>query len=662
MSFNTALSGIRAADTDLKVTGNNIANAGTIGFKSSRSEFGDVYTSSLLGGGQGTPGSGVTTLLLRQQFSQGNLKFTQNTMDLAVNGAGFFVLEGNDGRVFSRAGAFGLDQDGNIVNSTGANLQGFLADSTGAVSGIINNLRVDVNTQAPRQTTGVVASFNLDANEPVLETTGSNFTSDGTAVGVANLGLKATPVTNGYAPQTLAILGPTGTTVNYTSSNGASAAQTASEINALAGLSATASTTATVAAAGFNNANGNLVLNSVTLSATTLAGLQAQINALSTSTLPGITAVVNGVGDLDIVSAVGANLNFSFTGPSAAGSVAVTGSAAGSQTVNNLTDAAVVGGNLDILMDSGFTITSSTPASGNLFAPLTAASFTTVNINPFDPTDPQTYNHATSGTVYDSLGNAHVMRSYFVKQDYDVNDPTTSPNHWRVYVQIDGQDVGDPDSSLPSPANTLPTRAVKDIYFSPDGTLNSVLTDEMLISNWTPLDSLGNPLGTLAPLNVLQGGSVPVVVPPSSSNFAINMLGSTQFGSNFGVENLDQDGYATGRLAGLDVDSSGVLFARFTNGEAQILGQVALANFNNIEGLKPVGNTMWAQTFDTGEAVIGTPGSSSLGAINSGALEESNVDLSEELVNLIIAQRNYQANAKTIETANATTQTIINLR
>ncbi len=662
MSFNTALSGIRAADTDLKVTGNNIANAGTIGFKSSRAEFGDVYTSSLLGGGQGTPGSGVSTLLLRQQFSQGNLKFTENTMDLAVNGAGFFVLEGNDGRVYSRAGAFGLDKDGNIVNSTGANLQGFVADGTGAVSGIINNLRVDVNTQAPRQTTGVEASFNLDANQPVLETTGSNFTTDGTAVGVATLGLIATPVTNGYVPQTLVIVGPTGTTVNYTSTDGASAAQTASEINALAGLTATASTTATLSAAGFNNANGNLELNSVTLNATNIADLQAQINTLSTSTLRGISAVINGGGDLEIVSAVGADLNFSFAGPSAAGSVAVTGSAGGTQTLNNLTDAAVVGGNLDILMSSGFSITSSTPASGNLFAPLTAASFTPVIINPFDPTDPKTYNHATSGTVYDSLGNSHVMRSYFVRQAYDVNDPTTVQNHWRVYVQIDGQDVGDPDSSLPSPANTLPTRAVKNIYFSPDGTLDTTLTDEMLISNWTPLDSLGNPLGTLAPLNVLQGGSTPVVVPPSSSNFAINMLGSTQFGSPFGVENLDQDGYATGRLAGLDVDSSGVLFARFTNGEAQILGQVALANFNNIEGLKPVGNTMWAQTFDTGEAVIGAPGSSSLGAINAGALEESNVDLSEELVNLIIAQRNYQAHAKTIETANATTQTIINLR
>ncbi len=662
MSFNTALSGIRAADIDLKVTGNNIANAGTIGFKGSRSEFGDVYSTSLLGGGQATPGSGVTTLMLRQQFAQGNLKFTQNTMDLAVNGTGFFVLQNSDGQVFSRAGAFGLDKDGNIVNNTGANLRGFLADSAGNVSGILSNLKVDVTTQAPRQTTGVESSFNLDANQKVLETTGTNFASDGTAVGIANLGLKSTPVTNGYAPQTLAIQGPTGGVVNYMSTNGASAAKTASELNALSGVSATATTNATIASAGFSNANGNLVLNGVTLSSTTLASLQTEINALSTSTLPGVSATVNGAGGLDVVSRVGTDLNFSFAGPSAAGSVTVTGSGAGTQTVTNLTDAAVVGGSLNLVLDSGFTVTSSTPAAGNLFAPLSPASFTNVTVNAFDPASPKTYNHATSATVYDSLGNSHVMRSYFVKQNYDVTDLTTLPNHWKVYVQIDGKNVGDPDSSLPSPANTLPTMAVKNVYFSPDGTLNNALSDPMLISNWTPLDSLGNPVGALAPLNVLQGGATPVVEPPASSNFAIDMGGSTQFGSVFSVENLDQNGYATGRLAGLDVDSTGILFARFTNGEAQTLGQVALANFNNIEGLKPVGNTLWAQTFETGEAVIGAPGSSSLGAINSGALEESNVDLSAELVNLIIAQRNYQANAKTIETANATTQTIINLR
>ncbi|RYY75695.1 MAG: flagellar hook-basal body complex protein [Gammaproteobacteria bacterium] len=806
MSFNTGLSGIRAANTDLSVTGNNIANAGTIGFKSSRAEFGDVYTSSLLGGGRTTAGSGVTTLTLRQSFSQGNMKFTQNAMDLSVNGAGFFVLNGNDGQVFSRAGAFGLDKDGNIVNSTGANLQGFAADADGNVGGILTDLKVDVSTQSPRQTTGVKSAFNVDANQKVLKTTGNSFVSNGSAIGVAKPGLKtatttsttlgaiplaASPaaagtlavgidfatspttfnltlansspvaggtiainlnsgnvtklqevadlmnkaiygapipvnvqavvngnnielrdatkgvgstislspatgtnalstalnaapastagipsVTNGYLPQTLVIEGPTGATVNFTSTAGAPAAQTASKLNDLAGISATATTRATLikddpltlGTLEFDNSRGNLILNGVRLTALNMSGLETQINALSGSTLPGISAHVNAAGDLEIESKVGSDINFSWSDKDingttvTAGALTVAGTDGVVQSVNNLTDAVVIGGDLKIVMESGYSIKSTSPIVGNLFAPLTAASFTPVLINAFDPADAKTYNHATSSTVYDSLGNAHVMRSYFVKEKFDINDPSTSPNHWKMYVQIDGQNVGDPDPSLPSPQNTEPTLAGYDVYFAADGTLNTTLTDNMLISNWTPLGPDGKPVGALMPLNVLQGGTTPVVEPPSSSNFVVDLSGSTQFGSAFSVENLDQNGYTTGRLAGLDVDSKGILFARFTNGEAQTLGQVALANFNNMEGLKPVGNSMWAQTFETGEAIIGAPGSSSLGNITSGALEESNVDLSEELVNLIIAQRNYQANAKTIETANATTQTIINLR
>ena len=288
--------------------------------------------------------------------------------------------------------------------------------------------------------------------------------------------------------------------------------------------------------------------------------------------------------------------------------------------------------------------------------------FTPVPINAFDPLDQKTYNHATSTTVYDSLGNSHVMRQYFVKQPYDIADPSTSANHWLMYVQIDGQNVGDPDPSLPSPQNTEATMASYNIHFTPEGVMDPFSSDAILISNWTPLGSDGNPVGALGPLNVLQGGTLPVTEPPSSSNFEIDLDDSTQYMKEFAVEDLDQNGYATGRLAGLDIGSTGIVFARFTNGEAQTLGQVALANFSSVDGLSPVGDTMWAQTFETGEAIIGAPGTAQLGNITAGAVEESNVDLSEQLVNLIIAQRNYQANAKTIETANATTQTIINLR
>ena len=782
MSFNTALSGIRASNTDLQVTGNNIANAGTIGFKSSRVEFGDLYSASILGSGGNTPGSGVSLQMIRQDFGNGNPKLTERDLDLAVNGSGFFVLSDQGERLFTRAGAFGLDDEGYVVSATGSYLQGFSANADGNISGILGTLRVDVNTQAPRQTTGVESAFNLDSNETVLETVGSSFATDGAAVGVTqvglqdatttttNLGAVATPVdfaatpttfditlagstpasgngtvsinlnastansvqdivnlinsaifsaatpinvqavanggniefrdltegasstislanvtggnalstalngagpsvagipaaTNGYLSQTLEIEGPTGATVTFTSDAGASAAQTASELNALAGVTATARTNATLYATNFDNSNGNLTLNGIALNANNLAALANEINGLTTSTLPGISATVNTAGDLEIVSAVGTDLRFAFEGPLPAGQADIQGRAGtGLQTINNVNDAAVIGGNITIVMEEGYAVADSLPAVGNLFAPLTPASFTDVPINAFDPTDQNTYNHATSNPVFDSLGNPHIMSQYFVKQPYDPADPSTSPNHWVMYVQIDGQNVGDPDPTLPSPENTLPTMAGFNVHFNADGTLNTTLTDSMLISNWTPLGEDGEPNGALAPLNVLQGGTTPVVEPPSSSNFEIDLAGSTQFGNDFAVDDYDQNGYATGRLAGLDVGSTGIIFARFTNGEAQVLGQVALANFNNIEGLKPVGNTMWAQTFETGEAVIGAPGSSSLGNITAGALEESNVDLSEELVNLIIAQRNFQANAKTIETANATTQTIINLR
>ncbi len=781
MPFNTALSGIRAANSDLRITGNNIANASTTGYKLSRAEFGDVYATSVLSGGSNSVGSGVQLQSVSQQFGQGNLNFTENELDLAISGGGFFIMSQNGDRLYSRAGTMGLDSGGFIVNNTGAILQGFTADAAGNIGGVLGDVQISANTQPPAQTTLVNSEVNLDSNETVLQSTGSTFGTDGSVIGVAQtgqftatttnmqLGAVATPIDfgaspttfdvtlagstpasgngtvsvtlnattanslqdvanlinsaifsspspinvqaisgggniefqdlssgvssaitlanvtganalsvalgaapastagvsaadNGYAAQAMDITNPTGATVTYNSTAGASAAQTASELNALAGITATATTVGTVASAGFDNSNSNLTLNGINVTSTTLAALEAEINALSTSSLPGITASVNGAGDLEITSSVGDDLTFTFSG-TAAGSVDVTGTAGGTQTVDNTptNQSGVVGGSINIVLQENYSVDNPVPAVGNLFAPFVASTFQPLIINQFTPSDQATYNHATSVTIFDSLGNAHIMTQYFVKQPYDINDLTTSPNNWRMYVQIDGRDVGDPNTALAPPQNIAPTELSFDMHFNPDGSLNTLLTSQMLVSNWEPLDAQGNPNGALPPLNALAGGSIPVPTPASSSNFEIDVLGSTQFGSVFAVNNVNQNGYTTGRLSGLDVDETGVIFARFTNGEAQILGQIAMADFNNIQGLQPNGNTMWAETFETGTANIGTPGSSSLGLITSGALEESNVDLSQQLVNLIIAQRNFQASAKTIETANQTTQTIINI-
>src|SRR5690606_757674 len=144
----------------------------------------------------------------------------------------------------------------------------------------------------------------------------------------------------------------------------------------------------------------------------------------------------------------------------------------GVRSLTTAGDSLVIGGEISIVMEEGFSIASSSPPVGNLFAPLTAASFTEVPINSFNPDDQATYNHATSATIYDSLGNPHIMTQYFVKQPFDPLDPSTSPNHWQLFVLIDGQEVGDPDPTLPSPENTAPTRAMYNVHFNSDGTLN----------------------------------------------------------------------------------------------------------------------------------------------------------------------------------------------
>src|SRR5690606_9527754 len=142
------------------------------------------------------PGSGVSLQMIRQDFGNGNPKLTGRDLDLSVNGAGFFVLSNQGERVFTRAGAFGLNDDGYVVSTTGAYLQGFSASASGNISGILGNLRVDVTTQAPRQTTGVEAAFNLNSNETVLETVGSRFATDGAAIGVARTGLQQATTTS----------------------------------------------------------------------------------------------------------------------------------------------------------------------------------------------------------------------------------------------------------------------------------------------------------------------------------------------------------------------------------------------------------------------------------------------------------------------------------
>lgn len=472
-------------------------------------------------------------------------------------------------------------------------------------------------------------------------------------------------VTNEYPEQKVTIAGPKDSNIEITIPKNSEANEIVSIFNKQPGVTATAETKLTIPKNGFNSPTSVLKLkvNGQQLNSTSLADMAKEIAGLRATTLPGFKAEVNPAGDLIITNEIGRDIKVEVTSPVATDSVVVQGKEntgpvvlGGSPTADK---AAAVGGIVKFTLNEGYTLKTPEPSVSGIFGALADNEFDAITLNKFDPKDQGTYNHATSTTIYDSLGNSHVMSQFFVKEPVDPTRPDDK-NIWAMYVLIDGKEVGDPDSTLPFPENLNPTRSRTELFFNQDGTLDTTATGKIYVTNWDPVDADGNATGAIKSKNVLEGG-LPLTEPPTNSNFEIKLDGSTQFGSAFAVNQVSQNGYTTGRLTGLQIDKQGIIFARFTNGQAQTLGQVALANFRNPEGLTPLGSTGWGESAESGVATIGSPKTASFGQIKSSALEDSNVELSEQLVGLIVAQRNFQASAKTIETVDQVTQTILQI-
>ena len=515
MSFNISLSGLNAASSELSVTSNNIANVGTVGFKESRAEFADIYASSTLDNSSNTIGSGVSLSTIAQQFGQGNLEFTQNSLDLAISGEGFFVLSpdvASSDVFYSRAGAYQLDSDGYMVSSNGDVLQAFPVDTNGNPTSTSLSSTIGVQVPDAVSRPQATTSINLNVNLPSdVSTVLPNFYLADEAFATTS-GLAAAAAPNTGNPQ-------------------ADAAQAA--LDAIAAIGATA--------------------------------------------------------DTDVVAAITTAANN-----------------AASQYVGSVGPGDVAG-------------------STNAIAAVAAA--VTSSVTEFDPTDPNQYHHSTSVTVFDSQGTTHIASTYFIMTD----DPN---NTWETRVSLDGV-LLDPVSA-------------EVLDFDQNGNLDTTTSTTGGQIAYQPYD--------LGPIN----GSAPINL---SFDYTDNGSASTQevFGA-FAVQALIQDGFSTGRLAGLDISDTGVVRANFSNGQQQALGQIALVKFDNPQGLAQLGNTTWSETIDSGIALAGQSGSGTYGLIHNGALEQSNVDLTQELVKLITAQRNFQANSKAIETANTVTQTIINIR
>ena len=405
MTFRLALSGLNAAQTDLSVTANNIANTATAGFKSSRAEFAELFAVSPQGVSSLATGNGVRVSEVAQQFEQGNVDFTNNSLDLAISGEGFFTVSEGGGISYTRAGAFKTDAQGYVVNAQQARLQIYPPATTGGFNtGSLTDLRITTSESAPQATTGAEMVLNLPASDA---------------------------------------------------------------------------------------------------------------------------------------------------------------------------------------------------------APPTAT---------FNPADTSSYNRATSMTVFDSLGAAHTATLYFTH--------TAAANAWNTRLYVDGSAVG----------------GAQALTFSNTGTLTAPANGQIAFPAYTPATGA------------------------AAMNMTFDFSGATQYGGTFGVNSVTQDGFTTGRLIGMDIDKSGAVQARYTNGRSTVLGQVALSNFANPNGLQQLADTTWAETFGSGQALRGQAGNSGFGLIQSGALEASNVDITEQLVNMITAQRNFQANAQMISTSDQITQTIINIR
>ncbi|GAB2564057.1 flagellar hook protein FlgE [Dyella jejuensis] len=401
MALNQALSGINAAQADLNVISNNIANAGTVGFKGSAAQFAEVYAVTGLNLSSVAVGSGANLTDVQQQFAQGDLETTNGSLDMAISGNGFFIVNSGSGDQYTRDGSFHEDANGNVVTASGANLQV-------------------------------------------------------------------------YPPN---------------------------------------------AAGGFNTSTlTNLQLNT------------AQSAATPTSTI---------------------------------------------------------------------SISSNLPAGASLPVDTT-----------FSPTDTNSYNNASSLTVYDSQGGSHSATVYYVK---------TGNNTWNANLYIDGNSAG--------------TAA---LTFNSAGALTSPANGNL----------------SFTPTQPTNGATLPTPM-------TVNVSNTTQFGTAYAPGTINQNGYEAGVLENVEIGTDGTVTAVYSNNQTTQLGQIAVANFANLQGLQQVGNNNWVATQASGTAVLGSASTGQYGDIEQGQLETSNTsDTTAQLVDMIQAQQNYQANSQMLGTVSSLDQAL----
>ena len=467
MSFNIALSGIAASQTDLDTTANNIANVATVGFKESRAEFDSVYANSLFSNVATKVGDGVAVSAVAQQFHQGSLKFTENPLDLAITGSGFFATVDNIGDQnlsYTRAGTFKLNDESFIVDNSGNFLQAFPVNKDGTSASVslstTQAIQIPEVAGTPQYTTDVTLSMNLPSSDEAMD------------------------------------------------------------------------------------------------------------------------------------------------------------------------------------------------------------------ISKFNPEDPETYNNATSVTIYDSLGESHILTTYYVKPE---NGAADTKSQWVSFATVDGEPVKPWDDNLVTDTTTGEIISSYDVDADGDGVFEATNTASYTDDNdvvhhgvvlefdnagaftgTIPVELTFEPLGNTG-ANVLGAGT------DGTQSLTMVYEGPTQYSSAFEVTTLEQNGLTVGRVTGIQIDETGLVEATYSNGTTDALARVAMVRFKNEQGLRQQGSD-WEATQNSGSPIAGEASAGSFGSIRSAALEQANVDLTTELVDLITAQRNFQANSRALEINNTLNQTILQIR
>jgi len=704
MSFQQGLSGLNTSSKQLDVIGNNVANASTVGFKQSQAQFADMYAASLAGGGAQV-GTGARVASVAQQFTQGNITNTSNPMDTAINGQGFFrMIDPSGGVLYTRNGQFQMDKDGFIVNNQGHKLSGYLSDATGKINtGNPVPIQIDHSDLTPKKTVAVVAGVNLDATEatplnssfnpadPVSYNRSTPLTVYD-SLGISHVGslyfqrLPIAPtniVRNAATTASLAV--PAGTTVNVTSAAGMAAGDTVT----IPGAGA--------AGGAFTGTISSIAGNTLTLTAPTLTAVAA--GAAVTTSGPGTIPL--GATSVTLASAAGMAIGNTITIPGAGDSTASTVPAAVPLGATSATVALATGmsvGDTITIAGAGNTSTIQN-INGNVvtFFPATTAGPTGANavVTAVAP---------LTATITGIAGNVVTFDQPTITATLDPTPAyaavisNAGSANWNTYLAIDGSLVP-PSTTGATPAvssQTTITLAAAPTGLAVGGPISITGAGTDGGTHTAIISSIVGNLVTFAPAAATPPAAGAIVTAPlaklsfsslgqltsttpvsvdvgkiTSSAFTptgatIQTIGfdfsqSSQYGGSFGVNTLTQDGYASGRLSGFSTGADGTVLGRYSNGQTRALGQMLLVNFTNPQGLQSVGNNEWVESGTSGGPLIGTPGASTMGVLQSSATEDSNVDLTAELVHMITAQRVYEANAQTIKAQDAILQRIVNL-